>query len=469
VPGYTFPSDAELRGARVLVLGLGLHHGGVAVCRFLHGLGCRVAVTDLRPESQLREALVELGDLRVTTRLGGHDVADLDGVDFVAVNPAVPAESPFLRAAIARGIPFVSEAGLALSRLASPLALITGSKGKTTTASLLHAMAAAHDARALLAGNVGLPLLDRLSETSAAPVVFEISSFQLDQIRGLPRAPALAAVTNLFPVHLDRHGSFEAYADAKREVLEGAAVAVLNGDDPAFPSFAARGSRVVRFTLRPQCDGAHPTYRLDGDRLLAPGGEVLLRRGDLRIPGRHNVANALAAFAAADVLGIPRATAAGAAAAFRGVRHRLETVHVQAGIRFIDDSIATTPEAAIAALEALCETPPPEPAHRNVLWIAGGKESPFALEALAKVAAGRARAVFTIGESGPRLAVALRAADKGCTVFEAETLDRAFRCAVAVAGPGDVVLLAPAFPSFDQFRNFEERGDTFRSLAKHDW
>lgn len=462
-PSYSFPDDAAIAGRRVLVLGLGLYHGGAAVCRFLRRLGCSVVVTDLRDPATLAESVREIADLGVELALGGHRTTDLDRADFVAVNPAVPADAPFLVEAVRRGIPLVSEVGLFLSRFgAKPrarLALVTGSKGKTTTASLLHAMVARAVPDAILGGNIGRPLLDRVHEIrDDATVIFEISSFQLEQIRGLARRPEAAIVTNVFPVHIDRHGTFQDYREAKREALFGAKAAILNADDPECASLAETLEIAPTWFSATQSDRAASArgYRLEGSRLVAADGERLLDRAELRIPGLHNAGNALAAFAAADRLAVPREFARHAAREFPGVEHRLELVLERDRVRFVNDSIATTPQSAIAALDAL---------EGGIHLIAGGKESPFELEALALRIVGRAKSVRAIGESGERLVAAIRGVDARFDARFVGNLESAVAAARELAVEGDVILLSPAFPSFDQFKNFKERGERFAALA----
>lgn len=453
-PRYQFPSDDELRGRRVLVLGLGLYHGGASVVRFLNRLGCSITVTDLRRAEELAESIAEIEEIPVSLRLGEHRLEDLDRTEFAVVNPAIPYDAPFLRAAIERGIPLLSEAGMFFSRLRARFALITGSKGKTTTTSLLHAMAQRSDPTTLLGGNIGKPLLDRVHEIDERQtVIYEISSFQLETLRGLERHPEVVVMTNLFPVHIDRHGTFEDYREAKREVLSGARCVVLNAEDPEVRRFAEGFTGEVRWFSPKSAGGA---WRLDGDSLRDPAGVELLRRDELRIPGLHNVANVLAAFAAADRLGFSREAALAATRAFPGVEHRLEWIGDRDGIRFVNDSIATTPQSALAALDAL-EGP--------IFLIGGGKESPFDLAALSVRVAERCRGFFGIGETGRKMVDAIRQRAAQFPAEYAETLEQALVRAKALAAPGDTVLLSPAYPSFDQFRNFKERGERFRKIA----
>lgn len=459
-PMYSFPDDSALAGRTVVVLGLGLYHGGAAVCRFLHRLGCRVIVTDLRDAATLEPSLREIEDLPVERVLGGHRTSDLDRAAFVVVNPAVPADAPFLVEAVTRGIPLVSEVGLFLARWnalpAARLALITGSKGKTTTSSLLHAMVKRQVPEAELGGNIGRPLLERVHAMPAAPTaIFEISSFQLEQIRGLQRRVELAVVTNVFPVHIDRHGTFLNYKAAKQEVLVGARAAIRNVDDSECRSLHLDpGTAAIGF-------GVHTAnandYRLVGDSLVAADGEVLLSRAELRIPGLHNVSNVLAAFAAADRLGVPRDLSRAAAREFAGVEHRLELVFERDGVRYVNDSIATTPQSAVAALDAL---------EGGIVLIAGGKESPFELDALARRIVEKARSLLAIGESGHRIVAAVTALSPRFDARVVGDLESAVSAARDRVQPGDVILLSPAFPSFDQFKNFKERGELFGELAR---
>ncbi len=453
---YTFPADAELRGRRVLVMGLGLFQGGAAVVRFLVGRGAEVLVTDLRSAEALAPTLAELDGVPFARALGGHRVEDFRGADLVVVNPAVPADSPFLQAALEAGVPLTSEVGLCLARLPARLVLVTGSKGKTTTATLLHRMLLRAGQAAVLGGNVGASLLARAGElTKAHTAVFEVSSFQLDQLRGLARAPECVVVTNLFPVHLDRHGTFEAYCAAKRLALEGARSAVLNHGDPRVRELAAAApADVTWFSAagEPPCGFFSP----DGKSVRAAGGEEVLRAGELLIPGAHNVLNAMAALAAAERLGAPRAAALAAARDFPGVEHRLELIGERRGVRLVNDSIATTPQSVLAALAAL-EGP--------LVLIAGGKDSGCDLAALAGAIGERVRVLVVAGESGPRLARAVAARPHAPLILCARDFAAAVSLALEQARPGETVLLSPAFPSYDLFRNFRERGEAFRRLA----
>jgi len=452
---YTAPTDDELKGRKVLVMGLGLFHGGAAVVRFLANSGARIHVTDLRTEAELQPTLEGLAGVEFARTFGGHETADFTAADLIVVNPAVPADSPFLAAASKAGVPLTSEIGLFLSRLPSRLALVTGSKGKSTTATLLHDMAKRGGLDVVLGGNIGTSLLDRVEELRADQlVVYEISSFQLEQIKELDRRPEVVAITNIFPVHLDRHGDFEVYAELKMSAMEGAECAVLNFADDRLRAFGARGDAdEVWFSLQP----APPAdYFAKAGAVFTSDGETVIEAGALQIPGAHNLENFMAALACAERLGVSREAAVAAARAFPGVEHRLEFVGERRGARLYNDSIATTPRSTMAALAAL---------DGAVVLLAGGRDSGVDLEPLAAKIAERARSVVTFGEAGERVARAVRSHAPDVAVVECADLPAAVRAALGDAREGDTIVLSPAFPSYDQFKNFRERGETFRTLA----
>ncbi len=452
---YTFPTDAQLRGKRVTVMGLGLFGGGASVVRFLASRGCDIVVTDLRDERALAPTLAELDGVAFTRVFGEHRRSDFTSTDFVVVNPAVPEDSPFVRAAIDARVPLLSEIGLFVSRCRARLAFVTGSKGKSTTTSLLHAMARAAGIDAILGGNIGQPLLHRVDAiTRSQLVTFEISSFQLDQLRGLERSVDVAVVTNLYEVHIERHGTLDAYVAAKKTVLDGAKVAVLRHDDARVRAFADGFHGTVRWFAK----GERPPHGLwlDGDVLRDAEGASVAARSEFRLPGRHNLLNVAAATLAAASLGIEPTVALVAARSFPGVEHRLELVGEFDGVRYYNDSIATTNEAAMAALDAI---------DGGIVLLAGGKEATRDLAPLAASIAKRVKALITFGEAGPRLARSVRAADPRATVVEVSDLARAMEHARTCATRGDAILLSPAFPSYDQFTNFRERGDRFKALA----
>jgi UDP-N-acetylmuramoylalanine--D-glutamate ligase len=409
---------------RVLVIGLA--RSGEAAALALAGRGLDVVGTD-------RVATDAAGRLRaagVEVVVGVEDPALLDGVNTIVKSPGVPCEAPLVEAARERGLTIWSEVELGSRLLANPVLGVTGTNGKTTTSELLGAMFRAADRPVAVAGNVGRPLtaLDRIVEAQAW-VVCELSSFQLEDIEAF--RPEIGVLLNLTADHLDRHRTFDEYAAAKLRIFENQTaedVAVVPGGFGAIPGSARR----IEFGL-------------DDDLPAEPA-----------IPGEHNRENAAAATKAAQAAGVPDDAIAEALRTFRGVPHRLELIREVGGVRFVNDSKATNPEAAARALTAY----PP-----GLRLILGGslKGTPFS--GLAEAAAERhvARA-YLIGEAADELAEALVAA--GVAFTHSGDLEHAVADAFSDAEPGDVVLLSPACASYDQFENFEERGAAFRAFVE---
>jgi UDP-N-acetylmuramoylalanine--D-glutamate ligase len=484
------------RGRPITVLGFA--RSGIALARFLADAGADVTMYDGRPASELAKAITALEGRQVRLLLG-PDVdleAALAGAALVAsspsINPDYPTTEPRLRAALRslvdrraggdRSAPaIVSEVDLFLRLCPAPTIGITGTKGKTTTSALTHALLATDEAHpAVLGGNIGRPLVERLPElTPEHRVVLELSELQLPT---LSRGTTVAAYTNVTADHLDRHGTLEAYQAVKRrlaELVDAGGALVLNLDDPIVARYgAATEARIVSYRRGERPDGGlgvdHGWIVTDAmERLglagggLAPAGRVM-PAGELGVPGAHNVSNALAAIGVATVMGISPAAIRRAAAAFTGVEHRLERVAEHDGVRFINDSQGTQPDAVIAALRAF--DPP-------VVLIAGGRDKGVDLSELAGVAARRAEAAVLIGESGPDLERLFRAAGLRTTA-SAATLDEAVRTADQLArearaatrangngAPTATVLLSPAAASFDMFEDYEARGRAFKAAV----
>ncbi len=466
-----------LRNRRVLVMGLGLAGGGTAVARWLVREGASVLVTDLRGEADLRESVDALAGFPVAFRLGGHRESDFREADLVVRSPAVPSDHPLLRIARDAGIPIDTEMNLFWKRCRAPILGITGSNGKTTTTALcgeiLKHVAPALGAagrpvpRVWVGGNIGLPLVEVADEIDSGDlVVLELSSFQLEDLACLRRSPHVAVVMNLTPNHLDRHGTLEAYAEAKRQILrdqEAGDVAVLNADDLRVRDWAAAcRSRVRLFTLGAPEPGQ---FGREGEVLVAElaGRAVRIGVAGRRLPGLFNLQNMVAAAAATwDYAGsrAPGAWAEAAANVFRafpGVEHRLECVLEARGARYYNDSIATNPESTLAALEAL-----PGP----FVLIAGGYDKKLPFDALGRAVAEKVRDLVLMGKTADAIEAAVRTAGGATRIRRVATLAEAVAAAVGLAQDGDYVLLSPACASFDQFRNFAERGRLFkRELA----
>ena len=486
--------DGALREQPVTVLGFA--RSGIALARFFSDAGATVTVYDGRPEPDLADSIAQLEGRRVRL-LAGSDVdphAAWDGAVLVAtspsINPDYPTTEPRLRAALqaivaARrsGGPtapaLVSEADLFLRLCPAPTIGVTGTKGKTTTASLIAAVLAG-DTRhpVVLGGNIGIPLVGRLPElTLDHRVVIELSELQLPT---LSRGTTVAVYTNVTSDHLDRHGTLAGYRAAKRrlaELVDPDGALVLNADDPVVAAYADLGTAPA--TLYRQARPMPGQVGVDDGWIVAAGVRRLLHTGggtaatgpdgrilpvgELAIPGRHNVSNALAAVATALLFGVAPEGIRRAAAAFEGVEHRLEPVAVIDGVRFVNDSQGTQPDAVAAALRAF--DPP-------IVLIAGGRDKDIDLSALGPVVAERAAAAVLIGESGPTLEALFRAAGLARTE-RAPTLDEAVRQADAIArerlAAGDrapaTVLLSPAAASFDMFLDYAARGRAFKTAV----
>lgn len=429
----------SLAGQRVTVMGLGRFGGGVGVTRWLVAQGADVLVTDLAPEDRLTSSLAALKDLQVEYRLGGHNVSDFTTCDVVVVNPAVdPRENRFLRAAAAAGIPTTSEIRLLIDHLPNSRARVigvTGTAGKSTTTAMIgHILAAALGADHVhMGGNLGGSLLERLPSIRGDDwVVLELSSFMLDDMRGDGWSPHVAVVTNISPNHIDRHGTLEAYGAAKQVIL-----AHQNRDD-----VAVLGASVRDWPCMPGVG------RLVIDR-AAPGIE-------LRIPGEHNRLNAtMAATACEAALQRPLVELLPLLADFAGLPHRLQFVGERDGVRCYNDSKSTTPEAALLAVQSFDDS------HRIHL-IAGGYDKGSDLTPIAQLAP-RLAGLYTIGTTGRALA---DAATAGHSVY-CETLESAVDQALARARSGDILLLSPGCASWDQFENYEKRGEAFTRLVTH--
>ncbi len=442
---------------KVLVIGLGMT--GRSAAAFCAARGARVVAVDERPATSFGdpatiEALTALGrNVDIRTGSGIPNPADFD---LVVPSPGVPRER-YAGAPRAWG-----DIELAARALRIPLIAVTGTNGKSTTVRLIEAMLRAAGLRARAAGNIGAPALDLVGEALDVAVL-EVSSFQLEAVASL--RPRVAVILNVTPDHLDRHGSFEAYVDAKAELLarqEADDVAVLNMDDPVVRALAARTrARVVGFSRRgPLRDGASvDTGRIllstGGARTEIPCDGAFL--GAAGATGGHNLDNVLAAFAAVQALGVDPRRAAGALLDFEGLPHRCQTVAAAAGITFVDDSKATNAGAAERSLESFAHEP------LRTLWIAGGRTKGATLGSLAETAAARVREAFLIGEAADEIETGL---DGRVPVTRCDSIEAAVEAAGRAARPGDVVLLAPGCASFDQFKNAEERGDRFAAAAR---
>lgn len=426
---------------RVFVMGLGRFGGGVGVTRWLCSQGAKVTVLDIAHPNDLRESIACLNMLDVEFRFGEHRDHWLSDCELLVVNPAVPKDSQFLSAARSRQIPLTTEINLFLERCPCPIVGITGSVGKSTTAAMT-AAALGRDRPTHLGGNIGQSLLCDMEAGVIGPdhlVVLELSSFQLEWVPLVAISPHVALVTNLQANHLDRHGTMESYANAKKQIFRSQLP-----EDILLISLA-EANLLPWLTQAP---GRTQTFD--------PAGEPF----ELIVPGEHNQTNAQAAWAIARQFGISRETVAEALREFPGLPNRLALVCEREGVRFFDDSKATTPAGAVVALRSF------DPG--RIVAIVGGYDKQIPLGEMAAELARQCKAVVTTGAVGPALAEAVRSAAGAGNlpaVHECPAFDDAVRTAMTCAMTGDVVLLSPGCASYGQFKNYIERGTRFAELV----
>ena len=444
----------ELKDKRVLVVGLG--KSGVASALFLKAHGARVTVSDTKSGDELRNEIPVLLDHGVTVETGGHGERLFRGQDLIVVSPGVPVDAPLLAQARSLGEAVIGEIELAAQFLPGPIVAITGSNGKTTTTTLTGEILAAGGLPTLVGGNIGTPAISLAERAKPETViVLEVSSFQLETIQTF--RPKVAAVLNVTPDHLDRHRTLEVYVDAKTRIFEnqqGGDFAVLNGDDPICVAMAGR-TRAQVFWFSRQQEVKRGAWVRDGNILFrdSTGQREIMQVSEIPLKGAHNLENVLAAVCASALMGCAPEKIRQAVREFKAVEHRLEFVATIRGVDYYNDSKATNVDATIKALESF-------PSHIHL--ILGGKDKGSDYTVLNDLLRQRVKRVYTIGAAATKIESQI----KGVEVVHAETLDNALRKANALAQPGDVVLLAPACASFDQFKSYEHRGRVFKEIVR---
>jgi UDP-N-acetylmuramoylalanine--D-glutamate ligase len=430
---------------------VGLGKTGFSVARYLLSAGSRVAVTDNRAEPPELARLIALGG-DILVRTGGFDAALLEHADLVVVSPGVALTGPFFDAARARGLSIVGDIELFARAARAPVVGITGTNGKSTVTTLLGKMAARSGLTMRAGGNLGAPALDLLDE-GVELYILELSSFQLETTASL--AFAAATVLNVTPDHMDRYPDLVAYAAAKARIFARCDVAVINLDDPLVAAMVGPGQRQLSFSLRADVGADYALMRRDdGDWWLMRREERLLALSQLRLTGLHNAANALAALALAEALGLPRAACVAALAAFTGLAHRTQWLAEIGGVRYVNDSKGTNVGATLAAVDG---TPGP------LVVIAGGDGKGQDFTPLRAAFAGKVRAAVLIGRDARALGQVLAGV---CALHYADSLEAAVECAARVAQPGDTVLLSPACASLDMFRDYKHRGEVFADAVQ---
>jgi UDP-N-acetylmuramoylalanine--D-glutamate ligase len=444
----------ELNNQRVLVVGLG--KSGVASALFLKSRGARVTVSDTKPEDQLRNEILLLLEHGIAVETGGHGDRTFRGQDLIVVSPGVPFDAAQLVQARNLGEPVIGEIELAAQFLAGSIVGITGANGKTTTTSLAGEIVAAGNFPTLVGGNIGTPAISFVDQSGPATwTVLEISSFQLETVDTF--RPRIAVVLNITPDHLDRHKTFTNYVDAKARIFQNQRAddfTVLNADDATTAGLSERTrGQLVWFSRKQDVTRgafvreARIVFRDgQGEREIMPVGEIPLK-------GAHNLENVLAGIAIGALVGCQPEQIRGAVRNFKAVEHRLEFVAKVAGVDYYNDSKATNVDATIKALESF-------PA--NIHLILGGKDKGSDYSVLNDLLRERVKRVYTIGAAAAKIESQIQDAAE---VEHAETLENAVRRARELAVPGDVIVLAPACSSFDQFQSYEHRGRVFKEIV----
>ena len=473
----------ELKDKRVLVVGLG--KSGVASALFLKAHGARVTVSDTKSGDELRNEIPVLLDHGITVETGGHGDRTFHGQDLIVVSPGVPVDAPPLVQAKAQGVSVIGEIELAAQFLPGPIVAITGSNGKTTTTTLAGEIMTAAGFPALVGGNIGTPAISLAERAQPETViVLEVSSFQLETIQTF--RPKVAVVLNVTPDHLDRHRTFEAYTDAKARIFENQQTSdfsVLNAADPTCVAMAARTrAQVFWFSRQKEVqqgtwvqDGAivfrgaqkevkpAPSFAQDSVFIGPNERQTIMLVSEIPLKGAHNLENVLAAACAGVLMGCAHEKIRQAVREFKAVEHRLEFVASIGGVDYYNDSKATNVDATIKALESF-------PA--NIHLILGGKDKGSDYTVLSDLLRQRVKRVYTIGAAAAKIESQIVSSsgahgkNGGPEIVHAETLEHALRKAHSAAQPGDVVLLAPACASFDQFKNYEHRGQTFKEIVR---
>jgi len=431
-----------------LVVGLGAT--GLSCVRFLRARGQGVAVVDSRAEPPGRDVLLrEFPEVELTT--GAFSVEQLTQADILVMSPGVPLAAPAIKAAIDAGVPVTSDIELFHQAFVGKLVLITGSNAKSTVTSWVADMARLSRQAYVVGGNLGKPALELLDEP-ADLAILELSSFQLELLP--PLISDVATVLNVSEDHLDRYDSFDAYRDAKLRIYRGAKQVVFNRADALTQTTLQ--TPVVSFGLDQPAAGDFGLLQRGGEEWLAQGDQPLLLSCEVALPGRHNLVNALASLALGSAVGLPKVAMLESLRSFKGLPHRCEWVATKSGVRYVNDSKGTNVGATLAAVEGLGREAP----GRLILLVGGqGKEADFS--SLAEPVNELCKAVFAYGEDGDSLASVI-----GSVAQRVDRMEDAFQAAVKQATEGDTLLLSPACASFDQFRNFEHRGEVFRAQVE---
>ena len=445
----------DLNNKRVLVVGLG--KSGIASALFLKARGARVTVSDSKPQDQLGKEIPLLLDHGIAVETGRHGERTFREQDLIVVSPGVPVDAPPLVQARTLGETVIGEIELAAQFLPGPIVAITGSNGKTTTTTLTGEIIAAGGFSTLVGGNIGTPAISLAERATPQTItVLEVSSFQLETIKTF--RPKVAVILNITPDHLDRHHTFEAYAAAKARIFENQQAndfAVLNAEDPPCVQLAGKTkAQVFWFSRKKEVERG--AYVRDGQIFFrdADGQREIMLISEIPLKGAHNVENVLAAVCTGLLMKCAPEKVRQAVRNFKAVEHRLEYVATVRGVEYFNDSKATNVDATIKALESF---------PKNIHLILGGKDKGSDYTVLNNLLRERVKRVYTIGAAAAKIESHIKGAAE---IVQAGTLEVAVKRAAAAAQPGDIVLLAPACASFDQFQSYEHRGRVFKETVR---
>jgi len=432
---------------------VGLGKTGFACARYLAAQGISFAVTDNRDEPpMLNEMKAALPDIPLY--LGGFDASILASADHLLLSPGVSLQEKAIIKAIDSGVEVYGDIELFCRNISAPVIAITGSNGKSTVTTLVTEMARVANFNVVEGGNLGTPALDLLSDNEPDVYVLELSSFQLETVTSLN---AIASVVlNVSADHMDRYKGLTEYETAKERIYDGNGTIIINLDDPAVVSMARNQRTCVGFTLSEPGSGDYGVRDYDGVRWIVKGDEKLIPVNDLQIKGEHNIANAMAAMALAEILNCPRAAMLSVLRSFPGLEHRCQWIAEHANVQWFNDSKGTNVGASCAAIKGLS-------ADENIVLIAGGDGKGADFSELGAVAEGRLKAAIVLGKDGPEIGKVLV---NVVPVHAVDSMEMAVETAARIAKAGDIILLSPACASLDMFENYQARGDAFVTAVK---
>lgn len=458
---------SDFKGKKITVMGIGLHGGGVATVRFFSGAGAKVIATDMKTEKELAPSLEKLKDLKnITYVLGQHRMENFENVDMVVKGPAIPWSSKHIQAALKKKIPVEMDSSIFFKLCKLPIIGVTGTKGKTTTATLIAEILKTAGKNVFTAGigqNPVLDLLDKIGEAKNGVVVFELSSWRLSALGRVASSPHIAVITNIHRDHLNYYGSMEKYVADKKYIFSAQKpddYAVLNYDDESVRRLADEMKSGVIFFSALKSDLGNCVFIEKGKINYKKDGELkeICDLSDIKLRGGHNLYNVLAAVGATTAYGIAPEKICETVKNFKGVPHRLELVRELDGVKYINDTTATMPDAAIAGINSFS---------KPVILIAGGADKNLEFKEFAKTIGEKVKKViFLKGEATEKIRDELKKISAEKTIdSEFDSMEKAVIRAKSVSGPGDVVLLSPGAASFGLFLNEFDRGEKFREAV----